>query len=121
MSKIQKIQVKNFKAVESQETDFRGCSAIITAGNNKGKTSFLKGLIDRLRGERPELVLRNEEKEGYNLIELTSGEKFEWTFVKNEQGVLKEKLVFVSKDNKKTDVTANMKQSIGNKAKLKNK
>lgn len=31
------------------EADFKGCSAIVTGGNNKGKTSFLKGIVDRIR------------------------------------------------------------------------
>lgn len=52
MSKTQKISVKNFKAISEMEIDFKGCTAIITGGNNKGKSSLLRGITDRLRGRR---------------------------------------------------------------------
>lgn len=41
MSKVKRITVSNLKAVSELTADFNGCTAIITGGNNKGKTSFL--------------------------------------------------------------------------------
>ncbi len=101
MTKIQKISVTNFKAIEDLEIDFKGCTAIITGGNNKGKTTFLKGVIDRIRGIRPDVTVKKGKTEGSGTIELTSGEKFIWDFdVKGG-----DKLTFITKDNYKTKVT----------------
>lgn len=36
--RIKKIFVSNFKTLSELEMDFDGCSAIITAGNNMGKS-----------------------------------------------------------------------------------
>lgn len=100
MSKIKKISVSNLKAVSSLTADFDGCTAIITGGNNKGKSSFLKSLPERLRGNKPEMILKQGEKEGWAEWELTTGEKFVWTFDGK-----KEKLVFITEKNIKTGVT----------------
>ena len=78
--KIKKIEVKNFKAISDEIINFNGCSAIITAGNNKGKTSLLRGLIDRFRGEKAEIILKCGENKGYSILELTDGSKIEWKF-----------------------------------------
>ena len=98
MSKIQKIYIKNLKAIEEQELDLNGCSAIITAGNNKGKTTLLNLLPDRLRSEKVPLVLRTNETEGVAELELTTGEKF--IYEVKEGG--KEKLTFITKEGIKT-------------------
>lgn len=78
--KIKKIEVKNFKAISEQEVDFNGCSAIITAGNNKGKTTLLRGLIDRFRGDKPDIILKQGEDSGCSQIELTDGSVVTWNF-----------------------------------------
>lgn len=78
--KIKRIEVKNYKAISEQIADFNGCSAIVTAGNDKGKTSLLRGLIDRFRGEKAEVILKEGEEKGYNIIELTDGCRIEWAF-----------------------------------------
>jgi len=78
--KIQKISVKNFKAISEQEMEFNGCSAIVTAGNNKGKTTLLRGLIDRFRSEKPEIVVKQGEQKGHSTMELTDGSVIEWKF-----------------------------------------
>lgn len=83
--KIQKIEVKNFKAISEQEATFNGCSAIITAGNNAGKTSLLRGLIDRLRGEKPEVIVKDGEKNGNSIIELSDGSVIEWKFTEKSE------------------------------------
>lgn len=100
MAKIKKITVSNLKAVSSLTADFNGCTAIITGGNNKGKSSFLKSLPDRLRGNKPDLVLKAGEKEGFAEWELTTGEKFIWSFDEK-----KEKLTFITERNIKTSLT----------------
>lgn len=103
MSKIKKITVGNLKAVSSMSADFDGCTAIITGGNNKGKSSFLKSLPERLRGNKSVDVLKHGEKDGFAEWELTTGEKFIWEF--NDK---KEKLTFISERNIKQSVTKDL-------------
>lgn len=91
--KIKKITVQNFKAISDLEVDFNGCSAIVTGGNNRGKSSLLSGLISRLQGEKPELIVKQGEDKGLNIIELTDGSKIEWTFTERS-----EKLAFTTKE-----------------------
>ena len=100
MSKIKKITVSNLKAVSALSVDFNGCTAIITGGNNKGKSSLLRSLPERLRGVKPDMILKEGEKEGFAEWELTTGEKFVWNFDGK-----KEKLVFISDRNIKQSVT----------------
>lgn len=100
MAKIKKITVSNLKAVSDLTADFHGCTAIITGGNNKGKSSFLKSLPERLRGNKPELILKEGEKEGFAELELTTGERFVWSFDEK-----KEKLTFITERNIKTSLT----------------
>lgn len=108
MSKIKKITVSNLKAAASVTADFNGCTAIITGGNNKGKSSFLKSLPDRIRGIKPDVVLKHGESEGFAELELTSGEKFIWTF--DNKSKAGEKLTFITKDNIKTSVSREISQ-----------
>lgn len=106
MSKVKKITVSNLKAVSKLTVDFNGCTAIITGGNNKGKSSFLKSLPDRLRGTKPEMILKQGEKEGFAELELTTGEKFMWTFDGK-----KEKLTFISERNIPQSVTKDLSRA----------
>lgn len=103
MSKVKKISVSNLKAVSALTADFNGCTAIVTGGNNKGKSSFLKSLPERLRGVKPAMILKEGEKEGFAEWELTTGEKFMWNFDGK-----KEKLTFVSERNIKSSVTKDL-------------
>lgn len=97
MSKIKKITVSNLKAISNLTASFNGCTAIITGGNNKGKSSFLKSLINRLQGNKPDAVVKKGEKEGFYEMELTTGEKFVWKFdTVTKAG---EKLTFISEKN----------------------
>jgi len=80
MSKVHKIKISNFKSIDEFEADFKGCTALVTGGNNTGKTSFLRGIPDRIRFVRPELMVRNGEKEGKGEMTLTTGERFVWEF-----------------------------------------
>lgn len=100
MSKIKKITVSNLKAIKALSVDFNGCTAIITGGNNKGKSSFLKSLPERIQGVKPDVILKQGEKEGFAEWELTTGEKFVWTF---KEG--KEKLTFITEKNIPTSLT----------------
>jgi DNA repair exonuclease SbcCD ATPase subunit len=90
MAKIKKITVSNLKAVSELTADFDGCTAII----------FLKSLPERLRGHKPDVILKQGEKEGFAEWELTTGEKFIWSFDEK-----KEKLTFVSERNIKSSLT----------------
>jgi len=101
MAKIKQIKIKNFKAITNLEIDFNGCTAIVTGGNDRGKTSFLRGIADRIRFIRPDVMVRNGETAGNGEMTLDNGEKFIWEFDNNG----KDKLVFVSSENVKTPVT----------------
>lgn len=100
MAKVKKIKIQNLKAVSEVEMEFNGCSAIITAGNNKGKSSILKSLPERLLGKKVK-ILKDNEKEGFAEWELTTGEKFIWEF--KEGG--KEKLSFITDKSIKMPLT----------------
>lgn len=104
MSKVKKITVTNLKALSSLTADFNGCTAIITGGNNKGKSSFLKSLPERLRGNKPEIILKHGEKNGSAEWELTTGEKFIWTFI-DKDGKISEKLTYISERNIKSSIS----------------
>jgi recombinational DNA repair ATPase RecF len=98
--KIKKITVSNLKAVINMTADFNGCTAIITGGNNKGKTSFLRGLIDRLRGLKPDQIVRHGESEMNAELELTTGEKFQWSIKDGS-----EKLFYITSEEIKVPIT----------------
>lgn len=104
MSKIRTIKIENFKAVAEFTADFKGCTAIITAGNNKGKTSFLRGIPDRIRFVRPDVMVKEGETQGKGVMTLTTGERFEWNF--DSKG--KDQLTFFSSDNIKQNVTKDL-------------
>ncbi len=102
MSKIKKISVENLKAISELSVDFKGATCIITGRNNSGKTSFLRSLADRLRGIRPDIILKQGEKDGFYEMELTTGEIFRWEFDKKKSG---EKLIYISERNIPSAVT----------------
>ena len=104
MSKIQTIKISNFKAIGEFEADFKGCTAIITAGNNMGKTSFLRGIPDRVRFIRPDVMVKKGATVGKGEMTLNTGEKFVWEF--DEKG--KDKLTYISTDNIKQNVTKDL-------------
>lgn len=103
MARVKKITVINLKAIKEQTADFNGCTAIITGGNNKGKTSFLRSLPDRIHGIKPDVILKIGEQEGFAEWQLTTGEKFIWSFdSKTKAG---EKLTFITPENIKGPLT----------------
>ena len=104
--KINKLTVQNFKAISNETAKFNGCSAIVTAGNNLGKTSLLRGLIDRLRGEKPDIILKEGEENGMSIMELSDGSRIEWKFNKKS-----ESFAYITKDGIK--MTAGVIRAIG--------
>lgn len=80
MSKIQKISITNFKVISDLEMDFKGCTCLVTGKNNSGKTSFLRGIPDRIRFVRPDVMVKTGEKEGRGEMTLDTGERFLWEF-----------------------------------------
>lgn len=105
-SKVSKITVSNLKAVSELTADFNGCTAIITGGNNKGKSSFLRSLPDRIHGIKPDVILKQGEKDGQAEWVLTSGEKFIWNFWgATEKKKAGEKLTFITDKGIKGSVT----------------
>lgn len=110
MSKIKRITVSNLKAIAETSANFNGCTAIVTAGNNKGKTTLLKGIFERIRGIKPEKILRIGESEGFAECELTTGEKFKWEF-KTVKDALREKLTYISQKDIKSSVTREIAQT----------
>lgn len=101
VTRVKRITVSNLKAIEEMDVDLNGASCILTGGNNLGKSSFLRSLPDRVRGIKPDVVLRFGEREGFAEWELTTGDKFVWTF--DQTG--REKLTFITKDDIKQSVT----------------
>ncbi len=83
--KIKKIEVQNFKAISEKSIELNGCSAIVTAANESGKTSLLRGLIDRFRSEKPDIIVKDGEEKGFNRIELTDGNIIEWKFTEKSE------------------------------------
>jgi len=106
MSKVKKITVSNLKAISDLTADFNGCTAIVTGGNNKGKSSFLKSLPDRLKSIKPDVILKEGATEGFTEWELTTGEKLIWQFDKTTKKG--EKLILITKENIKTAITSEL-------------
>lgn len=97
MSRIKIIKATNLKAIKKMEADFKGCTAIITAGNDKGKSTFLRSIVDRIRFIRPEIPVTRGETEGESELILDSGERFVWEFDDKK----KDKLTYFVKVNNK--------------------
>lgn len=98
MSKIQTIKIQNFKAISDLEMDFNGCSCIVTGANNSGKTSFLRGIVDRIRFIRPDVMVKQGKNEGSGELSLDTGEKFVWQF--DVAG--KDKLTYITKEGRQS-------------------
>lgn len=109
MSKVKRITVSNLKAVSKMTADFNGCTAIITGGNNKGKTSFLRSEFDRMKGIKPELILKVGETEGFSEIELTTGDKFRWEFSNKAEKGFKEKMTYVTDKDIRSSITTTLR------------
>jgi hypothetical protein len=93
MSKIQSIQIQNLKAIGELAIDFKGCTAIITGGNNTGKTTFLRSIPDRVR-KATTVNVKDGATQGKGEMTLTDGTRFLWDF--NSEG--KDALTVITKD-----------------------
>lgn len=99
--KIKKIEISNLKAIDFQKIELNGCSVMVTGANQKGKTTLLQGMIDRIRGKRPSQIVKQGEKEGRGTMTLDNGEQFKWEF-DNET---LDKLTYITKDGHASRVT----------------
>jgi len=104
--KINKVQVTNLKAIESAEATFNGCHAIVTAGNGMGKTTMLRALIDRIRGQKPNILVHVGARKGDYVAELTDGSRIEWNFTEKS-----ERITYITKEGIKQ--TSGVIKSIG--------
>lgn len=100
--KVQRIKVQNVKAITDQELNLNGATAIIMGGNNKGKSTLLTTLKDRLLKLKADHLVRTGETQGMYVMEFTSGDRIEWELsTKTKAG---EKMTLISKDGTKTSV-----------------
>lgn len=110
MTKVKTISVSNLKAISALTADFNGATAIITGKNNAGKSSFLRSLPDRLRGIKPDIILKSGESEGFATWELTTGEKFHWSF--DNKTAKGERLSFITKDEEGRELKGSITEEI---------
>ena len=108
MKKIVEIKVQNLKAVEEAEIRLKGASIIMTASNDSGKSTVLKSLIDRFRGQKPSLIVKEGEKNGFYFMNLNDGSSFEWNFTNKS-----EKITYITSDGLR--MTDGVLSSLGEK------
>lgn len=101
--KIKSIYIKNIRVIDEFKYDFNGCSAIVYGPNGIGKTTFLRYLFDRLNGVKGSL--RSSNSEGKYKIEFDDGSYIEYLAEPTKNGNIKEKMIYVSKDNDISNVT----------------
>jgi hypothetical protein len=101
MSKIARIEIRNLKKIPFAELDLQGKSVIVTGSNDKGKSTLIRTIIDRIRGERPEMIVTQDENDGKSFMVLTTGERFEWEY--DVKG--KDKLTLFTAKNHRINVT----------------
>jgi len=90
--KVKKIIIQNLKALSSYEADFNWCSAIVTGGNNKWKSTLLKSLVERIQWIK--WTVKKWEEKWFCEYELTDWSKFIWELKSD----WKEKLSFITKE-----------------------
>jgi recombinational DNA repair ATPase RecF len=98
--KVKRIKVQNVKAIKEQELNLNGATAILMGGNNKGKSTLLRSLKDRLLKMKADQLVRQGETDGLYVMEFTTGDRIEWELsTKTKSG---EKLTLISADGSKT-------------------
>lgn len=105
MSRVKRITISNLKALSDIVVDFNGCTVIVTGGNNKGKTSLLRSLPDRIRGSQPDAILKEGTEAGFSRWELTTGEKLVWEFSEK-----KDKLTYITEKEVKASMTMEIRE-----------
>lgn len=108
MTKVKTIKVQNLKAISEMEVNFNGCTAIITGGNNKGKSSLLRSLTDRLANNGAGIVLRQGSADGFAEWTLTNNTRILWNF--KEDG--KDKLTVITADEIKGSLTKDLRERL---------
>ena len=76
--KIVKIKVENLGAIKEKELQLDGASVLVTGANNSGKTTLLKSIWERLKGQKNLNILRINESNGRQEVELTDGSRIVW-------------------------------------------
>lgn len=69
--KVKRIKVHNVKAIIDQEINLNGATVILMGGNNKGKSTLLRALKDRLLKMKADHLVRSGEESGEYLMEFT--------------------------------------------------
>jgi len=100
--KVKRIKVTNVKAIAEQELNLNGATAILMGGNNKGKSTLLRSLKDRLLKLKADHLVRAGETSGMYVMEFTSGDRIEWEL--STETKAGEKLTLISSDGSKTSV-----------------
>lgn len=80
MMKIEKISIRNLKAIKNFEVNLHGATIVVRGNNNAGKSTFLKSIPDRIRGIRPSSVVNFKEDAGHAILDLDDGSTFQWMF-----------------------------------------
>ncbi len=110
--KVKKIKVTNLRAVGKADIDLNGCSVLVMGKNNSGKTTILTALPDRLRGEKPDTIVKENEGEGSTEWELTDGTKLIWSIDGKSK---RERLIIVTYDEKGKEEKGTITKELMNK------
>lgn len=111
--KVKTIRVQNLKAIGEFEANLNGCTVLVTGKNNSGKSTLLRALPDRLRGIKPDVVLKHNESEGFAEWELTDGVKLIWSFDdKTKKG---ERLIIITHDAAGNELKGSITEELMNK------
>lgn len=93
--KIQRIEVKDFKAIQHAQLDLNGSHVLLIGGNGTGK-STLGRIVEILQSKtRPPVPLRDGAQDGFVDVQLTDGTAISWKF--DQAGNL---LTLIDKDGK---------------------
>lgn len=96
MTKVQKIFVRNLRQIDEMTTTFNWCTAIVTGGNNKGKSTLLKSIVERLRWDKTNIV-KDGKQSGEAEWTFTDGSVLSWEILGES-----DKIVYTTKDGIKT-------------------
>lgn len=86
--KIEKIDIRNIKAIGEFHAFFGGKGSHITGANGKGKSTALRVLTDHIKGFDPAKIVKHGEEEGCYLMEMTNGSKLRWDVNSTGKNVL---------------------------------
>lgn len=78
MATIKSIYIKNIKAIDEMGIDLNWASILVTGANNSGKSTLLTSFINRIKGEKNDMIVKEWTKNGVAKMELTDWFKMEW-------------------------------------------